>query len=89
MDPIWRRPVARPAPVLNLAVRANADVRQAQEFIMLLEAEMVDLQAQLTAIDDRVNAGRSGALHHQNVVRMRVAEVRRLLDALIFRFPSA
>ncbi|WP_454787922.1 hypothetical protein [Mycolicibacterium lutetiense] len=89
VDPIWRRPVARPAPVPNLAVRGSADVRQAQEFIALLEVEMDDLQAQLTAIDDRVSTGRPGALHHQSVVRTRVTEVRRLLDALIVRFPSA
>ena len=89
VDPLWLRPVAAPSPVVSLAPRASADVRQAREFIALLEAEMDDLQAQLTAIDDRVNTGRPGALHHQSVVRTRVTEVRRLLDALIFRFPSA
>ncbi|UNC00262.1 hypothetical protein H5U98_02075 [Mycolicibacterium boenickei] len=89
VDPLWLRPVAVPAPVVNLAPRASADVRQAQAFIALLEAEMADLQSQLARIDDRVRAGRPGAHHHQSAVRTRVLEVRRLLDALIFRFPSA
>ncbi|MGW4096537.1 hypothetical protein [Mycobacterium sp. NPDC004974] len=89
VDPLWLRPVAVPAPVVNMAPRASADVRQAQAFIVLLEAEMADLQSQLARIDDRVRAGRPGAQHHQMAVRTRLNEVRRLLDALIFRFPSA
>ncbi|HEY7177121.1 MAG TPA: hypothetical protein VH442_19575, partial [Micromonosporaceae bacterium] len=86
---LWLRPVAAPAPVVNRVPRASADVRQAQAFIALLEEEMADLQAQLARIDDRVKTGRPGAHHHQSVVRARLIEVRRLLDALIFRFPSA
>ena len=89
VDPLWLRPVAVPVPVVNLAPRASADVRQAQAFIALLEAEMVDLQSQLERIDARVRVGRAGAHHHQIAVRTRVNEVRRLLDALIYRFPSA
>ncbi|MFV8171608.1 hypothetical protein [Mycolicibacterium peregrinum] len=89
VDPLWLRPVVLPAALPNLTVRHSADVRQAQEFMVLLEAEMADLQEQLTAIDGRVNEGRPGALHHQGVVRARLNEVRRLLDGLIFRFPSA
>lgn len=50
---------------------------------------MVDLQTQLERINARVTDGRPGALHHQAAVRTRLNEVRRLLDALIFRFPSA
>ncbi|CRZ16802.1 hypothetical protein BN2156_03675 [Mycolicibacterium neworleansense] len=78
-----------PAPVVNLAPRASADVRQAQAFIAMLEDEMADLQSQLARIERRVSAGRPGALRHQDAVVARVNEVRRLLDALIFRFPSA
>ncbi|MEN3220862.1 hypothetical protein PUR22_08430 [Mycolicibacterium porcinum] len=89
VDPLWLRPVAVPAQGVNLAPRASADVRQAQAFIALLEGEMSDLESQLARIDDRVRAGRPGAQHHQSAVRSRVVEVRRLLDALIFRFPSA
>ncbi|CDP86219.1 MULTISPECIES: hypothetical protein [Mycolicibacterium] len=89
VDPLWLRPVAATAPVMNMTDRAGADVRQAQAFIAILEAEMADLQSQLARIDDRVRAGRPGAHHHQSAVRLRVTEVRRLLDALIFRFPSA
>ncbi|OCB57242.1 hypothetical protein A5722_12405 [Mycobacterium vulneris] len=81
--------MAVPAQGVNLAPRTSADVRQAQAFIALLEAEMSDLESQLARIDDRVRAGRPGAHHHQSAVRSRVVEVRRLLDALIFRFPSA
>ncbi len=50
---------------------------------------MADLQSQLARIDDRVRVGRPGAQRHQTAVRMRLNEVRRLLDALVFRFPSA
>lgn len=89
VDPLWRRPLTAPAPVVSLAPRASADVRQAQAFITLLEEEMADLQSQLARIEERVRAGRAGAHHHQSAVQLRRAEVRRLLDALIYRFPSA
>ncbi|MGV0781536.1 hypothetical protein [Mycolicibacterium sp. XJ775] len=89
VDPLWLRPVAAPSSVVNRTPRASADVRQAQAFIALLEDEMGDLQTQLERINARVTDGRPGALHHQAAVRTRLNEVRRLLDALIFRFPSA
>ncbi|MCV7110088.1 hypothetical protein [Mycolicibacterium setense] len=89
VDPFWHRPVAAPAPMLNRAPRAGADVRQAQAFIVLLEAEMADVQSQLARIEERVRLGRPGAHHHQIAVRARLNEVQRLLDALIFRFPCA
>jgi ParB-like chromosome segregation protein Spo0J len=89
VDPLWRRPLTAPAPVVSLAPRASADVRQAQAFITLLEEEMADLQSQLARIEERVRAGRAGANHHQSAVQLRLTEVRRLLDALIYRFPSA
>ncbi len=89
VDPLWRRPLTASAPVVSLAPRASADVRQAQAFITLLEEEMADLQSQLARIEERVLAGRAGAHHHQSAVQLRLTEVRRLLDALIYRFPSA
>lgn len=50
---------------------------------------MIDLETQLDRINTRATDGRTGGLHHQAAVRTRLNEVRRLLDALIFRFPSA
>ncbi len=89
VDPIGRPPAVGPARVLNLAPRRSADVRQAQLFIQLLEAEMVDLQSQLAAAEARADPARPGVERHVGAVRNRIKEVRRLLDALSFRFPAA
>lgn len=62
---------------------------QAQLFITLLEDELADLKLQVPATTRRVQADKQGADKHLDVLKSRIQEVTRLLDALATDFPTA
>jgi hypothetical protein len=78
---------SRPITWVRVAGRPHAgDVSQARVFIAVLEAELMELQIQLTKTEARVAPATQSTDAHVSALRAQIGEIQKLLAGLGARF---